>query len=426
MATTTDRATRTAPHAGTSRRRLLQSLALAPLLGALPTARASARRDDNADWIPGDALLADLPRLMQALGVPGLAIAVVDDGRVAWSHTAGVLHAGEPRAVDARTLFEAASLSKPVFAYLVLQLVDDGTLQLDRPLASYYRPDYLGDDARLARITVRDVLRHSTGLPNWRDTPATTPLVTSAEPGTRIDYSGEAIFWLQLAVEHATGQALDVLARERLFTRAGMHDSTFAWTADAAALSVRGHAAPDAGTPAKEFFRNTFDAALPLAAQWNKPIGAWRWDDAVRALPDVAKRAPAGTVTWPGDVMSNAAASLRCTATDYARFMALCVPHGQRQRWELREATRAAMLTPQLVLPARWSQKTLGWNREDTRIGPVFFHSGSNGDAFKTFAIGDTTRSRALVAFTNSGSGALLYRRIVRGATGLDLLAFDI
>lgn len=412
--------------ASVSRRCVLQSLALAPLVGALPAARAAAHCNDDADWIPGAALLADLPRLMQALSVPGLAMAVVDDDRVAWSHAAGVLHAGEPRAVDARTLFEAASLSKPVFAYLVLLLVDDGTLQLDRPLVAYVRPDYLGDDPRLDRITVRDVLRHSTGLPNWRAHPATEPLLPAVEPGTRIDYSGEAIFWLQLAVEAATGQALDRLAHERLFVPAGMRDSTYAWDADAAARSVRGHAAPDAEAPAKEFFRDTFDAALPLAREWDKPIGAWRWDDAQRAWPQVAQRAPAGSVTWAGDVMSNAAASLRCTATDYARFMALCVPHRHRQPWELREATRTAMLTPQLPLPGRWSQKTLGWNVEDTRIGPVFFHSGSNGDAFKAFAIGDTQRGRALVALTNSGSGALLYRRIVRDATGLDLLAFDI
>ncbi len=420
MATSTDH----------SRRRLLQSLALTPLAcltpGALPTARASARCNDDANWIPSDALIAELPRLMQALSVPGLAVAAVDADKVVWSHTAGVLHVGEAAAVDARTLFEAASLSKPVFAYLVLQLVDDGTLKLDRPLVAYCRPDYLGDDPRLARITVRDVLRHSTGLPNWRERPAEQPLVPAAEPGTRVDYSGEAIFWLQLAMEETTGQALDVLARERLFAPAGMHDSSYAWDADAAARSVRGHAAPDADKPAKEFFRDTFDAALPLAREWGKPIAAWRWDDAQRALPQVAQRAPAGSVTWAGDVMSNAAASLRTTATDYARFMTLCVPHAARQSWELRETTRAAMLTPQLPLPGRWSQKTLGWNLEDTRIGPVFFHSGSNGDAFKTFAIGDTQRGRALVAFTNSGSGALLYRRIVRDATGLDLLAFDI
>lgn len=414
------------------RRRLLAMCAALPLATLPPAAFA---RDPGTyvdpalrgEWLPTDTLLADLPRLMQALAVPALAVAMVADGEVAWSRTWGVLRAGHPTKVDARTLFEAASLSKPVFAYLVLQLADDGALELDRPLVSYLRPDYLSEDPRIDAITVRDVLRHSTGLVNWREKPATEKLAPQVAPGTRVDYSGEAFFWLQLAVEHVSGKSLDALAQERLFGPAGMHDSTYAWSADADARSVYGHAAPgtDAAAP-KQFFRDTWHAAQPVADAWGKPLEDWTWVDATRALPEVARRAPAGTVTWPGDVMANAAASLRTTATDYARFLRLCMRRPQRAGWELREVTRMAMLTPQLPLPGRWSQKTLGWNVEDTRVGPVFFHSGSNGDAFKTFALGDAARRRGLVVFTNSGGGNLLYRRIVRDATGLDLLAFDL
>ncbi len=407
------------------RRRLLAAAALACV-----APRARARCAGDATWIPDDALLADIPRWMDALGVPGLAVAAVDGGSVAWSRTWGVLHAGEPRRVEAQTQFEAASLSKPVFAYLVLQLVDEGALALERPLASYLRPDYVADDARTARITVRDVLRHSTGLPNWRKHPASEPLAAQVDPGTRVDYSGEAFFWLQLVAEHVTGLALDVLAQRRLFAPAGMHDSTYAWDAGSAERSVRGHAAPDTTAPAKEFFRDTFQAALPLAQARGKPIAQWRWQDAVEALPEVARRAPAGTVTWAGDVMSNAAASLRTTATDYARFVSLCMPQANRADWMLREPTRVAMLTAQVPAPGRWSRKTLGWNLEQVqmergRFGPVFFHGGSNGDAFKTFALCDAAGRRGLVVFTNSGSGAALYRLTVRGATGLDLLAFE-
>lgn len=399
-------------------------LAATLLLAVAPRLRAGCRSDDAA-WIPDAALQGDVPRWMDALGVPGAAVAAVEAGEVAWSRQWGVLQAGAPARVDARTQFEAASLSKPAFAWLVLRLVDAGTLSLDRTLASYLRPAYVSPDARTARITVRDVLRHSSGLPNWRAHPASEPLMAQVEPGTRVDYSGEAVFWLQLVAEHVTGQALDELAREHLFTPAGMHDSTFAWDAGSAARSVRGHAAADAKTPAKEFFRDTFNAALPVAQARGKPLARWRWDDAVAALPEVARRAPAGSVTWAGDVMANAAASLRTTATDYARFLSLCLPQPRPAPWILRESTRAAMLSPQTPVPGRWSRKTLGWNLEQTRTGPVFFHGGSNGDAFKAFALGDAARRRGLVVFTNSGSGTALYRRIVRAATGLDLLAFD-
>ena len=133
----------------------------------------------------------------------------------------------------------------------------------------------------------------------------------------------------------------------------------------------------------------------------------------------------AGVAHWPGDILANAAASLRCTVRDYARHMALVV-HPPRAPWALREATRNAMLSAQIALPGRYTGKTLGWNLEATRIGPVLYHSGSNAGVFKTFALGDAARGRALVVMTNAASGNLLYRRVVRAATGLDLLAFDL
>ena len=84
------------------------------------------------------------------------------------------------------------------------------------------------------------------------------------------------------------------------------------------------------------------------------------------------------------------------------------------------------MLTPQIKLPGRWTEKGLGWNMEPTRDGPLFYHSGSNGGIFKNFAVGDAKRRRALVVLTNGGSGGFVYRRVVRAATGHDLLSYDL
>ena len=70
--------------------------------------------------------------------------------------------------------------------------------------------------------------------------------------------------------------------------------------------------------------------------------------------------------------------------------------------------------------------RRLGWNLEATRVGPVLYHSGSNAGVFKTFALGDAAHQRAIVIMTNAANGNVLYRRIVRAATGLDLLAFDL
>ena len=410
------------------RRRWLSSLAAMPLatLG-WPRLASAAACDDTANWIPPDAFLTDLPRLMQALRVPAIGMAVVERGEVVWARNLGVTNAETRAPVADDTLFEDASLSKPVFAYLVLQLADQGVIDLDAPLVRYRRMDYLADHPWVDRVTARDVLRHSTGMPNWRKDPAQEKLVPAAKPGTRIDYSGEAIFWLQLVVEQLTGESLDESMQRLLFGPAGMRDSSYTWSKDLAERSVYGHRAvedEEAGMP-PQMLRETWNAAQTVADRWGKPLSAWRYEDAQRALPEVQAITPKGLVNWPGDILANAAASLRTTPSDYARFMALMV-RTPRAPWQISEATRTAMLTKQIDVPGRWTDKGLGWNLEATPRGPVFYHSGSNGGIFKNFALGDARGQRALVALTNGGSGNVLYRRVVRAATGHDLLAFDL
>lgn len=407
-----------------SRRHLLGAGLAA--FAALPWRASGALRDtEAADWIPPQEFLADLPRQMRALGVPGIGIAVVERGTPVWSRSFGVTHAGRGTPVTDATLFEVASLSKPVFAYLALQLADRGELALDRPLVDYLRPEYLGSGPWVDAITARDVLRHSTGLPDWRKDPAHERLEPAVAPGTRIDYSGEAFVWLQRVVETITGESLDASMQRLLFGPAGMGDSSYGWNRELAERSVHGHGLPGKADMPPQMLREQWQAAQPMADRWGKPLSDWRYADAERALPQVQAESPPGLVQWAGDIFANAAASLRCTVLDYARFMAVMV-HTRAADWELRPATRALMLTPQIEVPGRWTYKTLGWNLERAPIGPVLYHSGSNGGIFKNFALGDAARQRALVVVTNAAQGNLLYRRVVRAATGLDLLAFDI
>lgn len=389
---------------------------------------ASSCRTPSDPWIPSDDFLKQLPRMMQAFAVPGVGIAVVDAGEVVWSRPFGVTNALTRTPIDTRTVFETASLSKPVFAYLVLQLVDQGLIDLDRPLVHYRRMDYLAEHPWIELITARDVLRHSTGLPNWRKSPATEKLVPMVKPGTRIDYSGEAIFWLQLAVEAITGQSLDESMQAHLFGPAGMKDSSYTWNADLAARSVYGHRRHDASDQAMppQMFREQWSIAQQVADRWDKPLSSWKYEDAARALPEVMALAPAGLVAWPGDIVANAAASLRTTVQDYATFLALVMTRKQRAHWEITESTRQAMLTPQIKLPGRWTEKGLGWNMEATPDGSVFYHSGSNGDIFKNFAVGNAQRQRGIVVLTNGGSGSFVHQRVVRAATGYDLLSYDL
>ena len=113
------------------------------------------------------ALARDIPGLLQTADIPGLTMAVVEDGRVVWSRAFGTVNDSARTPLDTATVFEAASMSKPVFAYLVLRLAERGEFDLDRPL--YQMVDYprLSHDERYKRITGRIVLSHGTGLPNW-------------------------------------------------------------------------------------------------------------------------------------------------------------------------------------------------------------------------------------------------------------------
>ena len=127
--------------------------------------------------------------------------------------------------LDAGTIFEAASLSKPVFAYLVLRLADRGEFDLDRPLSEMLEYPRLAHDERYKRITGRIVLSHGTGLPNWGG----EKLTLQFDPGTAYGYSGEGFVFLQKAIERVTGRSLEELARREVFQPLGMTRSSFVW-----------------------------------------------------------------------------------------------------------------------------------------------------------------------------------------------------
>src|SRR4029453_2498043 len=109
-------------------------------------------------------LQSNIPKLMKQADVPGLSIAILKHGQTFWSHNFGVKNARTNEPVTDETIFEAASLSKPVFTYAVLKLVDQGKLGLDVPLTTYLPKPYIENDDRLAKITARIVLSHRTGF----------------------------------------------------------------------------------------------------------------------------------------------------------------------------------------------------------------------------------------------------------------------
>ncbi|WP_411341422.1 serine hydrolase domain-containing protein [Sphingopyxis sp. J-6] len=353
---------------------------------------------------------------MQIAGVPGIAIAVVDRGALVWSEGFGVKNALTRDPVQEDTLFEAASMTKPVFAYVAMRLADEKRLDLDRPLVAYRRPAHLGDDPNLEQITARHVLAHSTGLPNW----ASGPLVTNSAPGSGYSYSGEAFIWLQLVVEKITGMGLGSVMQAKLFGPAGMPRSSFGWDEDIARAAVFGHAEPPEGEQIlpPQPTRELGDRLLPIAAKWRKPIAFWTYEDSVAAMREADPKTPPST----HDLLVNSAGGLLTTASDYARFMLLMMDGRARADWEIGEAARQAMLTPRTDVRGRDISRGLGWELERSPAGQLFQHSGSNYGIFRTLGVGDTGNGRAIVVFTNGANGQALASRIVREATGIDRL----
>jgi CubicO group peptidase (beta-lactamase class C family) len=370
----------------------------------------------RAGWIPSAEQLRELPRLMRIAGVPGVAIAVVDRARLAWSGSFGVKNMLTRDPVRDDTLFEAASMTKPVFAYVVMRLTDEQRLDLDKPLVAYRRPANLGNDPDLERITARHVLEHSTGLPNW----ASGPLVTRSAPGSSYTYSGEAFIWLQLVVEQIMGMGLGGVMQAKLFDPAGMSRSSFGWDEAIAKSAVFGHSEPPEGETKlpPQPTREMGDRLLPLASKWRKPIAAWTFENSVEAMRETDPKTPPST----HDLLVNSAGGLLMTASDYARFMVLMMDRPERAAWEISDAARRAMLTPRLDVRGHDITRGLGWELEQAPSGPLFQHSGSNYGIFKTLGVGDARNGRAIVVFTNAANGNALAARIVREATGIDRL----
>ena len=325
----------------------------------------------------------DIPELMEKDGVPGLSIAVIRGGKTTWVQGFGTKETRTGRPVTDETVFEAASLSKPVFAYGVLKLVEQGKLGLDDPLTTYLPKPFVAGDERLRKITARIVLSHRTGFPNWPADDGSVSIYFT--PGERFSYSGEGYVYLQRVVEQITGKPLNDYMAEAVFTPLGMTSSSYVWRPDFDALTATGH---DSHGKAVE--------------------------------PEKPKEALA-------------ASTLNTTAKDYARFVE-AVLNGKG----LKPATLREMETPEIALdpecricikhePKQLSKNLfwgLGWGIERKDGTDMLWHWGDNG-SFKGFVMADPKTKSGVVMFANSQHGLEIARPLVDEAMGTESLAFE-
>jgi CubicO group peptidase (beta-lactamase class C family) len=315
-----------------------------------------------------------LPGLLEKGHVPGLQIALIRDGQIVWHGAFGIKNATNREPVTDETIFEAASLTKPFFAYFAMKLVDEGVIDFDTPLVQYvpreaiekaighsidlegFRRDWL------EKITARHVLSHSSGLPHGE---GGTPYPILFEPGTKYKYSADGYYFLQIAIEQLKGQKLDVLMKEYVIDPLGMTQSAMVWQ----------------------------DAYEKTMANGNGAYG----------IPeDFRKRTEA-----------HSAATLYTTASDYARFVC-AVLNGEG----LAEKTWKEMLTPQIDVDKdkglAWS---LGFGLQTDANGKAIWQWGDYG-IFRNFIIAYPEQKTGVVYLANSFYGLDLCRDIVARSIG--------
>ena len=320
-----------------------------------------------------------VPALMQDMHVPGVSIAIIQRGEVVWAQGFGVSDVRSGRPVTTETAFEACSMSKPVFALVAMQLVQEGRLDIDRPLVAYLGHDYLPDQPDHRRITARMALTHRTGFANWRSgyDEMGGPLPLQVAPGSEYTYSGEGILFLQRAVEAITSQPLDRLAQERLFAPLGLARTSFVWTDVLEKNLASGHGD---------------DGSYKERTRYRKP---------------------------------NAAYSLYTTPSEYARLM-LTLQHpellGERaltaasidlmlqrhQRVDDGDAIPRPGLSQSVA-----TYRALGWSLDVTPEGDIVEHSGSNSSGFKSFGQFNPAKGSGLVIFANGDGGSRLRTAVI-------------
>jgi CubicO group peptidase (beta-lactamase class C family) len=327
---------------------------------------AAPTPDSNRAAVPPP----DVPKIMKEALVPGLQMAVIERGKVRL-FSYGVADVQTGRAVSARTVFEAASIGKPVFAYGVLRLASQGRIDLDAPIGRYLP----GLDPQSAALTARRLLSHSAFL--------TSNAEGGEKPGSpaspRFSYSGEGIRLLQRVVEQITGEGLQPYMQREVFLPLGMSSSSFVWREDYQERKAFGHG---------------FTGSSAGRTHIQTP---------------------------------QAFSSLETTAGDYARFLLAATggvglsPDIKRQFLAPQVALEDCVVctSPATSQPSATRHWGLGMGLEEVE-GRVFaWHWGDN-QTMQSYTAVTRDGDRGVVILTNSANGHSIIRHIASNILGMD------
>lgn len=335
-------------------------------------------------------------RLMDTANVQGLDLAILNNKKTVFMKSYGYKNKPKNELLDTATVMYGASFSKAVFAYLTMKLVQDKTIDLDKPLYKYlskpiseyeYFSDLKSDD-RWKLITARMCLSHTTGLPNVRWLHPTTGVEDTLgviriyfTPSTKYAYSGEALKLLQLVEEEITSKTVEDLAIEKVFNPIGMKRTGFIWHKEFDNNYAIGHLENGALNPKKK--RTT-----PVAS-----------------------------------------GSLVTTISDYSKFIEFVM-----QQKVLDKKLYNEMLSSQIKIYSKVqfptiTQETttenkaidlsygLGWGLLTCKYGRAFFKEGHD-DAWRNYNINFIDKGISIIIMTNSANGELIFKELLETLIG--------
>src|SRR5215467_4502728 len=327
---------------------------------------------------------ATVTRLMSAAEVTGVSVAILNNGNIVYLKTYGVRDKEKNLPLTADSVMTGASFTKSAFAYMTMQLVQEGVLNLDKPVYQYLPkplpdyPDYQGlaSDARYKQITARMLLSHTSGFANLRFLEPDRKLKIHFKPGSRYAYSGEGLLLLQKVVEAIVKQPLADVMQARVFKPLDMTRTSMVW---------------------EDRFEGDF---------------ANGYDEYGRSLgPERRKSA-------------DAAGSMQTTPRDFAQFMSAIM-----QGRGLSKQTRELMLSPQVQIhskhqfPTLASETTdenksirlsygLGWGLYWTPYGKAFFKEGHD-EGWRNYTVCFDEKKIGIVIMTNSSNGEGIFKELL-------------
>ena len=320
----------------------------------------------KGQFITAQTLDRKMDSLLTATAIPGLSLAIVNDSSLVYHNTFGVVNSATAQPVDDSTIFEGASLSKPIFAYFALKMAEEGVLNLDEPLHNYLPHKNIADSSLkdYKSITARMVLSHRSGFPNHAHGQEIT---LSFKPGTDFLYSGEGYQYLAEVIAHLkgvdTGTQLNALFQEYVTGPLDMPHSTFVWNSYLAAHKASGHNLS------------------------NKPT-----QKSTPSSPNHPKK-------------FHAYSSLHTEAYEYAQFLvALIRAEGLKKtriKEMLSEHTRFKDDNP-LKIQIGQTGWGLGMAQKPTEYGMMHMHTGNNHD-FQSYMMILPERGFGIVFFINCG-----------------------